>query len=101
MQEKNIDTSSNQLKAYRLRENLSQQELADILGVARNYIYLIESGRKPITDSIKSKLRMLESGEIDSEIKSPVEVIKNFEKRLSAIETLLIQVLSELRKKSQ
>ena len=40
---------------------MTQQELADRLGVAKNYIYLIESGRKPLTDSIRSSVEKLDS----------------------------------------
>ena len=40
---------------------MTQQELADRLGVAKNYIYLIESGRKPLTDSIRSAVEKLDS----------------------------------------
>ena len=83
-----------------MRENLSQQELADRLGVARNYVYLIESGRKPISESIATKLSMLETGKIGSENNHcSIENFQNLEKRLSSIETLLIQLLAEVRSK--
>lgn len=101
MQEKNIDFQSNRLKAYRIKKNLSQKELAEMLGVARNYVYLIESGRKPITESIEEKLSMLENSEIKKIDSKSIDHVLNFEKRLSSIETLLIQVLSELRKKKE
>lgn len=48
-----------------VRKNLgmTQQELADAVGVARNYIYLIESGRKPMTESIQAAVEKLERKE--------------------------------------
>lgn len=101
MQEKNIDFQSNRLKAYRIKKNLSQKELAEMLGVARNYVYLIESGRKPITESIEKKLSMLENSEIVKFDSKSIDQFSNFENRLSSIESLLIQVLAELRKKKE
>lgn len=52
---------SNWLLEARKALKLTQQELADRLGVAKNYIYLMESGRKPLTDSIRSAVEKLDS----------------------------------------
>ena len=40
---------SNPLRAYREKNGLSQQELADLLGVSRGLVSLIETGDRPIT----------------------------------------------------
>ena len=45
----------------RTRHRLTQKALADRLGVAKNYIYLIESGRKPMTKAISQKLSELDT----------------------------------------
>lgn len=52
---------SNWLLEARKKLGMTQQELADRLGVAKNYIYLIESGRKPLTDSIRDAVEKLVS----------------------------------------
>lgn len=41
--------ASNPLKSYREKHDLSQQELADLLGVSRGLVSLIETGERPIT----------------------------------------------------
>ena len=49
------------IKTVRQQKKLSQQELADLLGVDRQYIWKIENGKKNITldylDKIISKLK--------------------------------------------
>lgn len=40
---------SSPLLSYRQRNHLTQEELADILGVSRALISLIETGARPIT----------------------------------------------------
>ena len=52
---------SNWLFEARKKLKMTQQELADKVGVAKNYIYLIESGRKPLTESIQSAVEKLDS----------------------------------------
>jgi len=54
-----MDFSPNPVLKIRKRLGLTQQEMGDKLGVAKNYIYLLESGRKPITTSIQNKLKRL------------------------------------------
>ncbi len=43
---------SNWLISSRKALKMTQQEVAEALGVAKNYIYLMESGRKPVTESV-------------------------------------------------
>ena len=43
------------LKNFRLSKTLTQQELAKILGVTANYVYMIESGRTPISAKLLRK----------------------------------------------
>lgn len=56
-----MEKDSNWLFEARKKLKMTQQALADRLGVAKNYIYLIESGRKPLTDSIRSAVEKLDS----------------------------------------
>lgn len=51
---------SNSVFDTRIKLGITQQTLADMLGVAKNYIYLMEAGRKPITDTIEAKLAKLD-----------------------------------------
>lgn len=53
--------NSNWLLETRKALKMTQQELADSLGVAKNYIYLIESGRKPLTESVRHAVERLDS----------------------------------------
>lgn len=96
-----IETS---LKDFRESRGLTQQALADRLGVAKNYIYLIESGRKPMTAGLRRKLDDLEKGEsnqpgqLDGETNN-IDITARLDElstRLSALERLLLQVLSRL-----
>jgi transcriptional regulator with XRE-family HTH domain len=56
-----LSTESNPVFETRTRHRLTQQALAERLGVAKNYIYLIESGRKPLTKAISQKLSELDT----------------------------------------
>lgn len=49
-----------------MKLGITQQTLADMLGVAKNYIYLMEAGKKPITDTIRDKLDRLDGVKIES-----------------------------------
>lgn len=74
---------SNRLYEVRKSLGLTQLELANRLGIAKNYVYLIESGRKPLTESV------LESAEKLYSTSNSSEVIVSPEKR---IEELLLEV---------
>ena len=52
---------SNPVLETRTRHRLTQKALANRLGVAKNYVYLIESGRKPLTRAISQKLAELDN----------------------------------------
>lgn len=39
----------------------SRREMADLLGYTANYIYLLESGRKPITDELARRVQKIVS----------------------------------------
>lgn len=54
-----------ELKAFRQRHDLTQQGLADLLGITRNAINLMEMGERPIMhmtelalDSVRRKLQL-------------------------------------------
>lgn len=51
---------SNSVFDTRIKLGITQQTMAELLGVAKNYVYLMESGRKPITDIIEKKLVKLD-----------------------------------------
>lgn len=44
---------------FRQRLGLTQQELADRIDVSRNYIALVENGKKPFSDKLKAKLSLV------------------------------------------
>jgi len=50
----NMINSAKQLKEYRLKHNITQQKMADVLGYAnRASIHLIENGKREFPDRIK------------------------------------------------
>lgn len=51
------------LKAYRKRHNLTQQQLADRLGIAKNYVWMLETNKKPPSKKIADELDRLEKSE--------------------------------------
>lgn len=53
---------ANQLFEFRVNSGMTQKEMAHLLGVTKNYIYLIESGKKPMTSAILKKIEALVKG---------------------------------------
>jgi transcriptional regulator with XRE-family HTH domain len=51
--------TADELRLMRKRSRHTRQKLADLLGYSANYIYLLESGRKPITAEIDRRIRHL------------------------------------------
>lgn len=51
---------SERVRNFRTKANLSQAEMGDRLGVSGNYVYLIESGRKPPGPSLVKLFESLE-----------------------------------------
>lgn len=49
-------------KKVREELNLTQRQLAEALGVARNYIYLIESGKMPVSKKLDQSLERFIQG---------------------------------------
>jgi transcriptional regulator with XRE-family HTH domain len=43
---------ANPLRAYRKKHQLSQQQLADKLGVSRSLVAMMEGGNRPFTDDM-------------------------------------------------
>lgn len=54
--EKKVNSSPDGIRAIRKRLRLTQAELAGRLGYSRNYVTLLETGAKPITDEVAFKL---------------------------------------------
>ena len=57
------------LKAYRKKNNLSQKELADKLGISRNYLSEVENGKKSFSSSIEEKAEKLMGKDVDKPLK--------------------------------
>lgn len=54
---KSENISGLELARLRVESGLTQEQLAGRLGVSRNYIYLLESGKKPMTAKVVTKVR--------------------------------------------
>ena len=88
--------------------DMTQQEMADFIGVARTYIAMVESGAKPFSEKMRQKIIQKVSTNYKADPKKVdkmqeksinlEESLFEMSKRLNAIETLLVQVLAELRK---
>lgn len=91
-----MSENSNWLLEARKSLKMTQQELADSLGVAKNYIYLIESGRKPLTDSIRCAVEKLDSTPCLTQDGSMEDRIKAAERRADVAEQKLKQVRDTL-----
>lgn len=91
---------------------MTQQEMADHLGVSRNYINMVENGAKPFSKKLARKLSEV-AGKPPVYRKQQDDAGVLFEKdglyitqgeakaileRLSNIETLLLELLAEKRK---
>ena len=83
---------SNWLLEARKALKLTQNELADRLGVAKNYIYLIESGRKPLTNSIRSAVEKLDSPQSLTPDACLEDRVRSAERRADIAERKLKQV---------
>ena len=56
--------------------NMTQKELAEALGVARNYVYLVESGKMPVSKKLDSALNSLLSRENTEEVENEAPQIQ-------------------------
>ena len=52
------------LQDYRKKYGLSQQQLAELIGVNFRYISMIETGAKPLTSKFVKKLELLDAGRV-------------------------------------
>lgn len=55
------------LVRVRSEKGLKQSEIAEMLGVSKNYVYLIEAGRNKPSRKITEKLDRIESGESNNQ----------------------------------
>ena len=51
--------TADELRKLRVQSGKTRQSLADLLGYSANYIYLLESGRKPITEELGRRLEKI------------------------------------------
>lgn len=51
---------SNPILTARTEAGKTQAEFAEILGISRNYLWMLESGRKPITPKMLAKINALD-----------------------------------------
>lgn len=48
------------LRFFRESHGYTQDSLAKALNISRNYVYLVEAGKKPLSNKLQRKLEMLE-----------------------------------------
>lgn len=90
------------MKEIRTSLNLSQREFADALGVSRNYITLIEMGRRTPSDELRRKAAQLANGEklansngADKFADTAYARLASIDARLATIEQLLLKLLAK------
>lgn len=102
----------NKVKEARLSAGMKGVELAKALGVSSAYLSQVENGARPINDELLSRVLEITGGALNNlrngdeqETTHPTssdsclsQEILEIKQRLNAIETLLVQVLAELRK---
>lgn len=59
-----MKNKSNRIWNTRARLGITQEILAEMLGVAKNYVYLMEAEKKPISEVIAKKLDKIDSIEM-------------------------------------
>ena len=90
--------------------HLTQVEMAKRLGITRNYLALIETGRRPLPEKIKETAADLCNNvtEIDDVSEEPhgkqalselIDKVASLDARLATIEQLLLKLLAEPRGK--
>lgn len=77
---------SNRLYEVRKGLGLTQLELSERLGIAKNYVYLMESGRKPLTQSVLEAAEQLYSTSKQSE--STISPVKRIDELLLEVASL-------------
>ena len=108
------------LRALRMGLGMTQAQMAQAIGVERNYIYMVESGRKPMSkkldNALDEYLAASSRGSIQASnngggvvIGSPGAVVgvgggegcdwagrvRDLEERVSALERLVVKLVSE------
>lgn len=58
---KKSENSSKRFVSARKQRGLTQEQFAEMLGISGNYVYLIESGKKPAGPKLLEKLELLEA----------------------------------------
>lgn len=82
-------TDAQKLKDFRKNKNLTQQQLADVLGLSQQTIAMVESGKRKAPDSLK--LTILRKYKIDLDEKPKITNYKKI-KSLSLAEMTLFFV---------
>lgn len=98
-------TSSQKLKSFRQKHNLTQRQLADLLGVKQQTITYIETGAREPSDGFKlSFLRhyKVDFDELGSETEKSIEIASNMEekykKQIKNLEKRVIAQREELNR---
>ena len=81
------------VKQVREQLGMTQKQLADALGVARNYIYMIEAGKTPVSKKIDSALDSFLQGDEGNAASPPSSAIGQ---QLSAICAQLNRIATAL-----
>ncbi len=53
---------SNPIQDARIQLGITQQELGELLGITRNYVWMLESGQKPMSKKVAARLAEITRG---------------------------------------
>ncbi len=57
---------SNPVQDARIKLGITQQELGELLGITKNYVWMLESGQKPLSKKVAAKLAEITGGNVES-----------------------------------
>lgn len=98
------------IKQIRLRLHLTQEKMAERLGITRNYLALIETGRRPMPQKVRENAESLCNNVTENppEIRLPqgtpntdkllrelLARLEALDARVSSVERLLLKLLAE------
>lgn len=96
---KKLEINSKGILTFRESLGLTQEQLGNRLDVSGNYVWMLESGQKPISDKIARKLKDLSEGKGTTdlqELESWRQRALNAEKRLEELRAGMSNLLKKI-----
>lgn len=59
---------SNLVQDARMKLGITQQELGELLGITKNYVWMLESGQKPVSKKVAARLAEITQGNVSQNL---------------------------------